>query len=63
VPHRLGPDVETGRQHLTTSRAPDPDQQEAVDGGRTITRPTPIDEVPVWVRDEDWDRMRTTFAP
>jgi len=36
---------------------------ELVDGGRIITRPTPIDEVPVWVRAQDWERLRAVFAP
>jgi alpha-glucosidase (family GH31 glycosyl hydrolase) len=35
---------------------------EAIEGGTTVTRPTPIDEAPVWVRNEDWDRVRGIFG-
>jgi alpha-glucosidase (family GH31 glycosyl hydrolase) len=34
-----------------------------LEGGRLVTRPTPIDEAPVWVRAEDWERLRSVFAP
>ena len=37
---------------------------EAVDGGRVVARPTPIDELPVWVRAEDWEsNARRSSAP
>jgi alpha-glucosidase (family GH31 glycosyl hydrolase) len=35
---------------------------ERVDGGRVVVRSTPIDELPVWVRSEDWERLRSVFA-
>jgi alpha-glucosidase (family GH31 glycosyl hydrolase) len=35
---------------------------EPVEGGRVVERPTPIDEVPVWVRQDDWERMRSVFG-
>ncbi len=31
--------------------------------GGLVTRPTPIDELPVYVRAEAWERMRPIFAP
>lgn len=34
---------------------------ERVDGGRLVTRETALDEVPVWVRAEDWERLRSVF--
>ena len=36
---------------------------ELVEGGRVVSRPTPIDEAPVWVRAQDWERLRPVFAP
>jgi alpha-glucosidase (family GH31 glycosyl hydrolase) len=36
---------------------------ELLEGGRVVTRPTPIDEAPVWVRAQDWERLRGVFAP
>jgi alpha-glucosidase (family GH31 glycosyl hydrolase) len=35
---------------------------EAVEGGRVVDRVTPIDEVPVWVRERDWERLRGVFG-
>jgi alpha-glucosidase (family GH31 glycosyl hydrolase) len=35
---------------------------EPVEGGRVVERPTPIDQVPVWVRQDDWERMRSVFG-
>jgi len=35
---------------------------EQVDGDRVVIRPTPIDELPVWVRADDWERLRSVFA-
>jgi alpha-glucosidase (family GH31 glycosyl hydrolase) len=35
---------------------------EAVEGGRVVERATPVDEVPVWVREADWSRMRAVFG-
>ena len=35
---------------------------ETVTGGRVVDRPTPIDELPVWVRAVDWPRLRSIFA-
>jgi alpha-glucosidase (family GH31 glycosyl hydrolase) len=35
---------------------------EAVTGGSVVERPTPIDEVPVWVRAADWPALRDVFA-
>ncbi len=34
----------------------------AVDGGGVMRRATPIDEAPVWVREEDWGRLRGVFG-
>jgi len=36
---------------------------ENVDGGRTITRPTPLDELPVYVRASAWGEMERVFRP
>lgn len=33
-----------------------------VDGGRVLSRPTPIDELPVWVRSADWPALREIFS-
>jgi alpha-glucosidase (family GH31 glycosyl hydrolase) len=35
---------------------------DAVSGGRVVERPTPIDELPVWVRASDWSRLREVFG-
>ncbi len=35
---------------------------ERLDGGRVVDRPTPIDELPVWVRADAWERLRGLFA-
>jgi alpha-glucosidase (family GH31 glycosyl hydrolase) len=35
---------------------------EPVDGGTTITRPSPIDEIPVYVRAEAWPRLGEVFG-
>jgi alpha-glucosidase (family GH31 glycosyl hydrolase) len=35
---------------------------EPVDGGRVVERLTPIEEIPVWVRAADWDRVRAVFG-
>jgi len=32
-------------------------------GGGLVTRPTPIDELPVYVRADAWERMRPVFQP
>jgi alpha-glucosidase (family GH31 glycosyl hydrolase) len=32
-------------------------------GAGVLTRPTPIDELPVFVRAEAWERLRDVFAP
>ncbi len=34
----------------------------AGEGGQVVERATPIDELPVWVRAGDWDRLRGIFA-
>lgn len=36
---------------------------EALSGGRVVIRTTPIDELPVYVRAEAWERLRGVFAP
>lgn len=36
---------------------------EAVDGGRVVTRPTPIDELPVYARAAAWPKLEAVFAP
>jgi alpha-glucosidase (family GH31 glycosyl hydrolase) len=36
---------------------------EHVDGGRVVERSTPLDEVPVWVRAEDWPALASVFRP
>jgi 1,3-alpha-isomaltosidase len=33
------------------------------EGGRVVIRSTPIDEAPVWVRADDWERLSPLFAP
>ncbi|WP_053207850.1 TIM-barrel domain-containing protein [Jiangella muralis] len=33
-----------------------------VDGGRTVTRPVPLDEIPVYCRAADWPSLRPAFA-
>ena len=35
---------------------------ERVDGGVVVERPTPLDELPVWVRAGDWERLRGVFG-
>ena len=36
---------------------------ERVEGGRTVERVTPWEELPVWVREQDWARLRPVFHP
>ncbi|HEU4850403.1 MAG TPA: family 31 glucosidase, partial [Terrimesophilobacter sp.] len=36
---------------------------EAFDGGRVVERPVPIDVIPVYVRAESWERLRSVFTP
>ena len=36
---------------------------ERVDGGRVVERPTPLDEAPVWVRQQDWAQLKGVFRP
>ena len=36
---------------------------EPMEGGRVVTRPTPWEELPVWVRAEDWPRLAPVFRP
>lgn len=35
----------------------------AAEGGGVVSRPAPIDELPVFVRAEAWERVRAVFAP
>lgn len=35
---------------------------ERVAGGRVVERPAPLEEAPVWVRQEDWAALRAVFA-
>jgi len=35
---------------------------ELIEGGGIVTRQTPIDETPVWVRAADWERLRHIFG-
>ncbi|MGN6503216.1 MAG: TIM-barrel domain-containing protein, partial [Pseudolysinimonas sp.] len=36
---------------------------EHLDGGRVVERPTPLEEAPVWVRQDDWPELQGVFRP
>ena len=50
------------RAYLPTGDWVDAFTGEAVAGGAIVERPTPIDELPVWVRAEDWPVLREVFG-
>jgi alpha-glucosidase (family GH31 glycosyl hydrolase) len=52
----------TARAYLPTGEWRDAFGGELIDGGRVVERATPIDEVPVWVREQDWERLRGAFG-
>ena len=36
---------------------------ESTAGGHVVERPTPLGEIPVWVREQDWPRLEPVFRP
>jgi 1,3-alpha-isomaltosidase len=56
------PGVTTATAYLPPGAWHDAFTGEPVEGGRVVERETPIDELPVWVRAQDWERLRGVFA-
>ena len=50
------------RAYLPTGDWVDAFTGDAVSGGVVLERPTPIEELPVWVRAADWPRLREVFG-
>ena len=52
-----------GRAYLPAGTWVDAFTGETIDGGGVVERVTPLDEAPVWVREQDWSALERVFRP
>jgi alpha-glucosidase (family GH31 glycosyl hydrolase) len=51
----------SARAYLPAGRWVDAFTGEEIGGARAVERPTPLDQAPVWVRQEDWPALQAVF--